>query len=115
MENAIIEVTGKDKVRYANAVALNLIEQLGEENVQVTVFGEGSAVSEYITPDPNDQGNCRTMGMILDQGGEFVACSTPSSFIPPKGKGDHVKLMDECSCHAEIKKRKQRGDMYLKF
>jgi len=115
MEEALIEVTSKDKVRYANAVALNLIEQLGKENVHVTVFGEGNAVSDYLTPDPSDYGNIRTMNMFVDEGGEFVACSTPASFKPPKGKPEYIKTMDECGCSAEIGKRKERGDMYLKF
>lgn len=99
MEEILLVVHDKDKVKYATSLARELTEKLAKENVKVTVFAEGSPASRMLIQEEGK------LSEIKEHGGEVISCVHD---IQDKEQLARVsRVVSECA--AELKKKEAEG------
>ncbi len=68
MDEILLVVHDKDKIKYATSLARELTEKLAKENVKVTLFAQGSPASRMLL---NEEGK---ISQIRAAGGEIISC-----------------------------------------
>lgn len=95
MDEILLVVHDKDKVKYAASLARELTEKLAGENVKITLFAQGSPASRMLV---NEEGK---LSQIKAAGGEVISCVHDIQNAERVTKIS--KVVSECAL--ELKKR----------
>lgn len=99
MDQILLVVHDKDKVKYATSLAREISEKLAKEDVKVTLFAAGSPASRMLLDETGK------LSQIRAAGGEIISCV--HDIQDAKRLSKVSKVVSECAL--EIQKR-ERGE-----
>ncbi|MFH1147995.1 MAG: hypothetical protein V1736_09860 [Pseudomonadota bacterium] len=99
MEEILLVVHDKDKVKYATSLARELTEKLTKDDIKVTIFAEGSPAARMLI---QEEGKLST---IKEHGGEIISCVHD---IQDRERLERIsRVVSECA--TELKKKETEG------